>query len=290
MARRKCNPAESRPPQKKCIFCGKGGEPGNRMSDEHLWSDWMGQYFNRTPGDEYYEFKTNVQAKQRFKSDPSFLKVKQGSANTKKFHVVCSKCNREWMSEYENAVIPILTPMLLGQKIALDEQMRRRLVAWLVLKLLVAEHHAQADHPADPIFSEQHRTDFMDNGTIPDGIRIWVAKCGRGNWVSAFYRQSIGMTASTKPELSAGVDRSSKTVQSVTWGIGMALFHISATTDPTVYPGLDLFGVGAIRRLWPLRDRDMTWPPMLGITEADADSLTRTLEDLLQAPHVVAAP
>lgn len=194
------------------------------------------------------------------------------------------------MGTHETAVIPILTPLLLGEKIVLDEQMRRILVRWLVLKLLVAEHHQQSDQPADPIFSQEHRIQFMNNGTIPDGIRIWLSRCGQGKWSCAFFRHSIGMTAGTTAELPADIDRSRKTVQSVTWGIGLALFHISATIDPKVYPALDLFDTGPIRRLWPIRDRDIVWPPIMGLSEAEADAMSFALEELLQAPNAIVVP
>jgi hypothetical protein len=33
-----------RTPQRKCIFCGEGGTPGNKMSEEHIWPEWMHPY------------------------------------------------------------------------------------------------------------------------------------------------------------------------------------------------------------------------------------------------------
>jgi hypothetical protein len=76
-------------PAGKCIFCRDGAVPGNPMTGEHLWSDWMdraallprgGDYAG---GAEYVEFK-NTFRRRRNNTITSFNRMRQGTANTKK--------------------------------------------------------------------------------------------------------------------------------------------------------------------------------------------------------------
>jgi len=145
-------------PPGRCIFCGGGAVPGNPMSREHLWSDWMTAAKLLPHGGEHVEVRNVILGSARI-SVRSLTRTRQGEASTKKRRTVCQRCNNGWMSDLEESVQPILTPLIKGEKITLFPTMLLTLMQWLTLKVLVAEHNFYMGHPADPIFDQAVRTD-----------------------------------------------------------------------------------------------------------------------------------
>src|SRR5258705_10676263 len=131
-----------RKPQRKCIFCGQGGTPGNQMSEEHLWSDWMHHLLPQIPG------MRTVHGSRYFRMEgmSEEAKERQGSAFTRRFRLVCQNCNSGWMSGVEGDAKPILIRLLQGQKTVLLKNDRTRLATWITLKTMVAD----AINPSDP--------------------------------------------------------------------------------------------------------------------------------------------
>jgi|SRR5580704_15196014 hypothetical protein len=152
-------------PPGKCIFCLRGATPGNPMTGEHLWADWMDRANLLPRGGEYYEFKSIFKGQRDATS--IFRRTRQGSANTKKLKVVCKDCNGGWMGGLETRVQPYLTPLIKGESIVLDAKMRQTIIEWIVMKILVAEHNAYLGHSADPIFDQDARTKFYELANYP---------------------------------------------------------------------------------------------------------------------------
>ncbi len=218
-------------PPGKCIFCGGGAVPGNPMTGEHLWSDWM-----TTAGllprrfREYEEFSNRSR---RYTGEAStFKRSREGAPSHKKIKVVCKQCNSGWMSTIETNVQPILTPLIKGQKTVLSRANRKLLVEWITLKILVAEHNEYQGFPADPIFDQHTRDAFKLHRTIPKGLRIYLTPLRGVKWFTGYHRHAsgLGFTAPSFPlsENPTGV----RNVEAITWGIGRLLIYLSAVTDP----------------------------------------------------------
>jgi hypothetical protein len=273
-------------PPGKCIFCLGGAVPGNPMTGEHLWSDWMDKAGLLPRGGQYVEFKYTFKPSRKTTTN-KFERIRQGSANTKKIKSICQICNSGWMGSLETDVRPFLTPLIIGNSIILNSQMCRTITEWIVMKVLVAEHNAYFGHPADPIFDQAARTAFMKSRTIPAGIRILISLQNGTKWVTAFHRHasSLGITTilPPPPPPTTGV----KNVQTVTWGIGKLLIYLSAATDPNVYSRLELDGIGPLHRFWPLSAEDIVWPPRFFVTDAYIDDLSIALEELTSSDSVI---
>jgi hypothetical protein len=109
-----------------CIFCG---DDRNRLTDEHVFGDWIGNLF-ATPATGIAQL-VNAEGKvQQWAQVPFQQKVK----------VVCVKCNTGWMSDLEGKVKPILMPMLLGQRQEVRAQTQKLLAFWAVKTALVIDH------------------------------------------------------------------------------------------------------------------------------------------------------
>jgi hypothetical protein len=123
MARAKKAPTLPR----RCIFCG-----GTGVSGEHLFSAWISKI---VPGVVERHTKTLGHPGQ----DPVKSLRVEGDILSKKIKAVCASCNGGWMKRQEDAVIPLLTPLILGERSVLTPQDQRIIHIWATMKALVGE-------------------------------------------------------------------------------------------------------------------------------------------------------
>ena len=233
-----------------CMFCGVR-RPGNRMSGEHLWSDWMKDLL--PPGTEYIEELINFTAPPVKKIKDVITRSRQGGAHTKKIEVVCGDCNSVWMSKLENRVKPFAAPMIKGQFVALDKAARISLAKWITLKILVLEQEHPIGTPPSPIHPQSSLCDFKDAQLIPSGIRIWIGHGVGTEWQTRVSRWSGGMSLVAGENFPADFrpPTGPRNIESVTWGIGHLRLFVIATTDSNVHDRL-IYDMSGLTSLWPL--------------------------------------
>ncbi len=279
-------------PPGKCIFCeGIAGQAGIQMSGEHLWSDWMTEKNLLPTGDDYIggaqynEFKA-IFKRRMDNTVTRFDRTRQGTVSTKTIKVVCNSCNSGWMGTLETEAQPFLIPLISGTSTFLVASARQKITEWIVMKLLVAEHVAYSGHPADPIFDQAIRSEFMRSRKIPDGFRIWIAMQRGEKWVTSFHRHATGLGITPTLPPPPNTATRARNLQAVTWGIGRLLIHLNATTDPAIFNHFVLGRLGPLHRLWPLDNSIIMWPPPLFVTDTYIDDLTSALERYINSPDV----
>jgi hypothetical protein len=257
---------------RKCIFCRRFGN----MSKEHIWSDWMAELFPKGAVPAHHEV-LHVRT-QKFIPVSSNVLTRQGAAITKKLRVVCRNCNHGWMKALEEAVRPILTPLIIGQPIALNRDDQRILAEWITLKVMVAEHNV----PAEVVASQTDRDNFLGNRTIPPYFHIWVISSNSEKWRSRYIRQNA--TFSSPGALPLKVKRNTQTIA---WGLGRLFIFVVMTTAE----GLDLTEFFRIHplvlKLFPYSGSTLPLPFMWSIDDASGDQLAGTLDELIKSPRVI---
>src|SRR4051794_6482907 len=115
--------ARLRNPPKRCIFCGEGNKPGNPMTEEHLWSDWLEQHLPKVSDPQtrasHADFRDGQLTRKR--------KIQQGHPHRKRFRVVCKRCNSGWMGDIEELAKPILLPLMRGESFDLQNNEKQEL-------------------------------------------------------------------------------------------------------------------------------------------------------------------
>lgn len=276
---------QAKRPAGKCIFCERGAFPGNPMTGEHLWSDWMTEAKLLPRGGEHEQVRMIVRGSARILVS-EIRKTRQGEASTIKMRRVCKLCNTGWMGNIEENAKPILVPLIRGEKCFLNPTMTTTLMQWILMKVLVAECNSHPDHPVDPIFDQVTRTDFMHSRTIPPYVRAWIGMHIGTKWITGFHRHACGLGFTrTLPPPPPDPARA-KNVQVITWGIGRFLIYLNATTDPAIYPVLDHNGPSPLWRFWPL-GTGIAWPPPFFVSDAQIDELSEAMETFLTSGAVI---
>lgn len=248
-------------PQRFCIFCNRPG-----LSKEHVFSQWMHAYLP-TDVSEYRH-----QVSRRF--DPvtgmtKTEKAQQGSVAKLQLRIVCEfHCNNGWISRLDEAIKPILTPLILGQPATLDVVQQRMLATWVAAKFMTAEF----SYPDDIVTPFAEREFLRVNQEPPSNWRIWISRCRAERWKTKIDRMAvnIGKLDHQPPPIPSGQKYVSKNTQHFTVGIGELFVNAISNTN-----GLNLIRKDRIETwghfIWPA-EKHLFWPsgPILIGERADA--------------------
>jgi hypothetical protein len=256
-------------PAGKCIFCEGGG-----LSKEHFWPDWASSLLPHYPDNRHVEgLFTSAQA--RWVKPPE-VRSRQGHSWTKTIRAVCKGCNNAWMSELEEAVKPILTPLIATQPHELTTQAMGTLAQWVALKIMVGERN----HPELAVTPQEDRARFKATLQVPLNFRIWIAKCGTGGWETRYFRRAatIGKSPIVTPQ------HRFKNIHSVAFGIG-DLFVLAIYTTVDGILNANPIESEAVVRIFPTVG-SCNWPPKRSFTVGEADAAANILDRLFRAPNV----
>src|SRR5215469_6213936 len=118
----------TRPPG--CIFCGK-----KPLTKEHVWPKWLRPY---VPHD-LKNFETADAAIEIDSVSPKFKKI-DGDPRNRAVRVVCAECNNGWMSQLQEAVKPLLLPLVKGESVDLWPKRLSVLAAWCAMSVMCGEY------------------------------------------------------------------------------------------------------------------------------------------------------
>jgi hypothetical protein len=244
------------------------------MTEEHLWPEWMHAYLPQIPGTKTQAGRSRMRLGQLVTQQ----KLREGHVFTKRFRLVCRRCNTGWMSGIEDEVKPTLTPMLQGQGITLLKNHRIRLAHWIALKVMVME----SIDLSDCVITEFEREDYRATGTMPRLMRIFVGTHDLDEWYTGFWHQTLRAHLGPTPPAQTNNLGGFKNIPTTAFGIGriFSLTFVTTIQDLGFNP---IFGNRKVRRLWPLRDQVIAWP-LKDLSLSEANQLAQSVAELRDAP------
>lgn len=203
-----------------CIFCGHNK---NRLSNEHVFAEWLHEYIPRTATS--YSYKV---LKHDWDEDTKSFKTtkirdidRNGDPHTQKLRVVCHFCNNGWMSRLQNTAKPVLVPFIKEHKEQILPDDILVIVRWVTMFSMVIEYR----HRNSVIFTEEQRAAFKASTAIPENLVIAVGRyVGKKMYGTLPY--SVGST-----KLFASINAHSKPIddyQISLFSLGELLFIVVA--------------------------------------------------------------
>lgn len=146
-----------------CIWCGQ-----LPFTQEHLLPQWTSRIVKLS---ENTRTQTNWQPGLRDGRTVS----KQGNPFTLRPRIVCQKCNGGWMSALEQAAIPVLSPLILGETSHIEPTEVEILTRWLVKTVYVSQGIGSwfADTNEMQTFAQLPHE-------IPLGFKAWLGSWSEG--------------------------------------------------------------------------------------------------------------
>lgn len=205
---------------------------------------------------------------------------RQGGTRTKTIKVVCRQCNSGWMSALEEAVRPVLTPMMAGKELALSDTQQALLARWIALKVIVVD----ANVPQDTVMTREERSAFMTDHRLPAFLDIWIARTNGVLWSSEFHRHAATISSDRKHK-----PVGAKSIQCMTFGA--AQFLAFAVLDRgRIGIGVEEKSKDRALQLWPLMSPQLTWPPARTTTDVEVYSMAHTLDRVIASRQVTWLP
>jgi hypothetical protein len=206
-----------------------------------------------------------------------------GRLETIKIRVVCEPCNSGWMGNLEEEVRPLLTPIIEGTPVALDFEQMAVIARWVTLKCIVAEHAA-----LNTSVTPQHdRTAFMQQGTIPDYFRIYLANHNMPH-ASGYLRNSMCM-GHKGPFADPPLMGSTNNVETISFVLGRVFVHLNAArvNDYSIESKHLIPAFHGNCRIWPFQHNEMVWPRRPLVDQRGLSLIANTLETIKESATVI---
>lgn len=208
-------------------------------------------------------------------------RTKPGELYTKKMKVVCEQCNNEWMSQIDEAVKPLLTPIIKGEPVTLNASELEIIARWATLKAIVCEQ----DTRSTDVTPQEDRTAFMADRTIPPYFNIYLLNhscSSRIGYVRTSHAVSLTMDGPTPP-----LEGRQKNTQQISVILGSAMLHINAARVDGFRIEDRLFMPAVVsRRIWPPNFTTLTWPASPVLTCDQMRELAYSIKRLTALPEV----
>jgi hypothetical protein len=203
---------------------------------------------------------------------PTDVRKLRGHVTTRSLKNVCKKCNNEWMSRIDDAVKPLILPMMLGQTTALDATAQKIVVDFITLKCMVFEHNRREDAAT----TLEQRQAFMNNREIPIYTQMHLFSCGESPWDWQFHRHSANFTSSPPP---VPLHPKIKNAQTFTIGIGQLLAYVLQAFAADIE---FRFERTAARQIWPPTDAITMWPPVIRCAAWEAEKIAGNMDEFIR--------
>lgn len=259
-------------PPGRCIFCGGFG-----LTKEHVLPDWLRAIFPRLPTDTHTLGAIDWVALPTVGLVPlPSHSSAQGQVGSKKVKVVCKSCNNGWMSRLEETAKPLVEELLHGHHQTLREIDQRLLATWITKTAMTAEFI----RPTEVAIPKNDRQWLQQHLEPPAHWSIWADAYLGTKWqAGVIFHQGVGLYPPPHP-VRIGV----KNTQYTVIGIGRFIAQVASSQIPglTFSRQEKVWKTGC--QLWPLPQRDITWPPSQFLNEVGADAVVTNFGRTLGVP------
>jgi hypothetical protein len=247
-------------PAGKCAFCGNAGD----LTKSHIWPEWIDKILPQTATHHEHQIGRFQTYTPKVPGPQPWSKLKQGHVGTRKPRNTCLRCNSGWMRRIEEATMPFLGSLLLGEPQLLDTFSQRLLATFLCLVTMRNE-----------ISSQMRAIPASDRGWLmahfepPAGWKIWIA---RYEGTPRMDQRYCALQIASSPNVPRGLEHLNTQVTSLT--IGHVYAHIFSSTawrNFGGYKGIEL------TQLWPGRQFDIDTDSLTVLPETDIPWLHETI-------------
>lgn len=185
---------------------------------------------------------------------------------------VCQRCNSGWMSGLEVAVAPWLTPMILGEQIAISREGQRILARWAIKTASMMHYAAQAQHEIPPA-----RLALIKEGTsLPDDSTVCVIASESAIQPLEYEIKELNLGAAEDPSSTHG--------EQFTLSVGRVTIQVLsiALKQPVTLHAAPM-RVQPIS-IWPSEQETVVWPPTDRLTDDEMVNFINRLTPSIPFP------
>jgi hypothetical protein len=238
---------------RSCVFCGST----DKLTSEHATPAWLTDVLPGVDGGTI----THARGGQRT-SDP--LRRWTSKAVAFKVRYVCESCNTGWMARLEEAVIPLLTPMIRGEpsetreRVRLKPSQQQLLAFWLVKTVAMLD--LTSGEGIVPMGELQWLYLHRRKRVPPPRTWVWLAAYTGPANTSSFQSGTVVPDGAS--------DHSQPQGYQATMSIGHVVFQVVSVSEPSWdFNGqADAEVSNLVDRIWPNPTITRRWPRFRNMT------------------------
>jgi hypothetical protein len=243
-----------------CFFCGPTDAI---LTQEHIWPQWVSRLLQGRHGSDHFR---------------NLLSGPNSTTRNRASHIidvtsseVCLDCNTRWLSGIENAIKPLITPMITGDEaITLSADNQSTIAAWAYKMAMLLEVPAVGNR--DPYFTPAERLQFRQTSLAHPYVKVFLARYAFGQHPGFAMDQRHTFT-----ERSTGTARLLKVATMTVGHLAMQLMAVRSTASGELVPAseMEFEFLGKARRavlqIWPTNPLGVSWPPELTMDGQDLE-------------------
>ena len=256
-------------PQLRCIFCN-----GSALTREHVIPDWIREIIPKKPYHGHaFALNTTLPSRAprarrlRHKS----IRRHQGHPISRKVRAVCRRCNTGWLSNLENELKPQIKALVLGEALNLTPWDQRRLSTWAAKTSMTAEFI----HPKTAAVTFEEREHLRLHREPPRAFNVWAGHYVGSRYTTDLHHHSVHLSVRTPTSPKTGV---APNTQATIIGLGRLFLQISSSSFHGLQMNLKDEATSNLRRIWPPRGANLSWPPARSLTDQDIDIILMGLD------------
>jgi hypothetical protein len=244
-----------------CFFCGPTDAI---LTEEHIWPQWVSRLLQGRHGADHFR---------------NLLSGPNSTTRNRASHIidvtssdVCLDCNTKWLSGIENAIKPLITPMITGDEaITLSADNQSAIAAWAYKMAMLLEVPAVGNR--DPYFTPAERLQFRQTSLSHPYVKVFLARYAFGQHPGFAMDQRHTFT-----ERSTGTVRLLKIATMTVGHLAMQLMAVRSIASAELVPASEMefefLGKAkrAVLQIWPTNRLGVSWPPEVTIEGQDLEA------------------
>jgi hypothetical protein len=154
-------------PRAKCVFCNIE----RKLSKEHILPEWLINNNVISKKQDYY-FEHDIVFNNLGGIPKESEKIKkQGYLGNNKRRIVCIVCNGGWISQLQSDNQEVLTALIKGEEVNLDNYSRGLLYKWIVMTSIIVSFSS-----ANRILTRKHANYFYESSYIFPNPIVYIGR------------------------------------------------------------------------------------------------------------------
>ncbi len=262
-------------PPKHCIYCGQTGN----MSKEDVWPTWLHGLITRNIPS-YALRDLRFDSLKNLDKATATEKKKSGDPRTLRVRWVCQGCNNGWMSQLQEKAKPIVLPFMHGEQSVLNQDQQKTFAGWAAMNVMTAEFRDVRNLSVSAV----DRKSLMETRVPPENWKIWIGNLDTEKWKAYYIHHRMKVLPDDAPLELGHVETVPIDVVN-----GCARFYNTQTTT-IIYEKLYIyafssdvalftkeFSPGPVCQLWPIKEKELRWPPLHSLKDIDAEQVTGSI-------------
>lgn len=249
----------------ECFFCGPTDKP---LTEEHVWPKWVSRLLlGRYQSDHFRHLRAACD------NTTANWKSRYLDVTTE---TVCSECNNEWLSVFENDQIkPLASGLIVGEEpVVLTTKSQSLLAAW-AYKMAMLVEVANPDKPTE-FFTPAERLLFRQSTAAHPLVRVFLSRYDFGQ------RPAHALTPQHTFTQRFGARRTFYLkISTVTAGhLAMQVMSVRSADSNELVPASEIefefcgTARDAVVPIWPSVPESLSWPPTHTMSHQDIEDWT----------------